>query len=78
MEDCLELTCWKWFGTLLKEAGIEANDQNKEKIDEVIHKYIGQQSRLGKCSADWKKAKKEIAGNEKMKAELITQLKKLI
>ena len=62
---------------MLKEAGIEANDQNKEKIDKIIHKYIGEQSRLGKCSADWKKAKKEITANEKMKTELITQLKKL-
>jgi ABC-type iron transport system FetAB ATPase subunit len=62
---------------MLKEAGIEANDQNKEKIDNIIHKYIGEQSRLGKCSADWKKAKKEITANEKMKTELITQLKKL-
>ena len=62
---------------MLKEAGIEANDQNKEKIDNIIHKYIGEQSRLGKCSTDWKKAKKEITANEKMKTELITQLKKL-
>ena len=62
---------------MLKEAGIEANDQNKEKIDNIIHKYIGEQSRLGKCSADWKKAKKEITANEKMKTDLITQLKKL-
>ena len=61
----------------MKEAGIEANDKNQGAIDEVIHKYIGEQSRMGKCSPDWKKAKKEIAADEKMKAELIEQLQKL-
>jgi hypothetical protein len=72
------LTCWKWFGTVLKEAGVEATPDNQEKIDGVIHKYIGEQSKMGKCSADWKKAKKEIAADEKMKAELIAQLQKLV
>jgi len=61
----------------LKEAGVEPNDSNKEKIDAVIHKYIGEQSSYGHCSADWKKARKEIAGDVKMKAELIQQLKAL-
>jgi len=69
------MTCWKWFGSILKEAGIEPNDSNKEKIDAVIHKYIGEHSNYGKCSADWKMARKEIAANEKMKTELIRQLK---
>lgn len=71
------MTCWKWFGTLLKEAGVELNENNKEKVDEVIHKYIGLQSSYGHCSADWKKARKEIAVDEKMKKELIGQLKNL-
>jgi hypothetical protein len=71
------VTCWKWFGPVLKEAGIEANDQNKQKIDTVIHKYIGQQSSYGRCSADWKKARKEIADNKEMRQELIAQLKTL-
>jgi hypothetical protein len=62
----------------LKEAGVEATAENKEKIDVVIHKYIGEQSSYGRCSPDWKVARKEIAGDEKMKAELIAQLKKLV
>jgi hypothetical protein len=70
------MTCWKWFGTVMKEAGVEFNDKNKEKIDAVIHKYIGEKSMYGKCSAEWKKAKKEILADEKMKTELIAQLKK--
>ena len=72
------MTCWKWFGSLLKEAGVQANDDNKEKIDAVIHKYIGAQSSYGHCSADWRKARKEIEADEKMKNELIGQLKALI
>lgn len=71
------MTCWKWFGTLLKDAGVEVNEKNKEKIDAVIHKYIGEQSSYGHCSADWKKARKEIVADEKMKKELIGQLKTL-
>ena len=72
------MTCWKWFGNVLKEAGVEANEKNKEKIDVVIHKFIGEQSSYGRCSADWRQAKKEISSDEKMKNELIAQLKKLI
>jgi hypothetical protein len=72
------MTCWKWFGSVLKEAGVEANDNNKEKIDAVIHKYIGEQSSYGHCSADWRKARKEIEADEKMKKELIGKLKALI
>jgi ABC-type iron transport system FetAB ATPase subunit len=71
------MTCWKWFGTLLKEAGVELNESNKEEVDAVIHKYIGEQSSYGHCSADWKKARKEIVADEKMKKELIEQLKTL-
>ena len=72
------MTCWKWFGSVLKEAGVQVNDNNKEKIDSVIHKYIGEQSSYGHCSADWRKARKEIEADEKMKKELIGQLKALI
>jgi len=69
------MTCWKWFGTWLKEAGVEPTEKNKDKIEAVIHKYIGEQSSFGHCSPDWKKAKKEIECNEKMKKEIIGKLK---
>jgi hypothetical protein len=72
------MTCWKWFGSILKEAGVEANDQNKEKIDAVIHKYIGGQSSYGRCSAEWRKARKEIVINEKIRKELVGELKAVI
>ena len=70
--------CWKWFNGVLKEANLEAIDKNKEKIDAVIHKYIGEQSNLGRCSADWKKARKEIQENPELKKELISKLKTLV
>jgi hypothetical protein len=72
------MTCWKWFGNILKEAEVEPNDKNKEKIDAIIHKYIGEQSNYGRCSADWRKARKEIEANEKMRKELIGKLRVLV
>lgn len=66
--------CWKWFNKVLKEAGIEVTDKNREKVDELIHKYIGEQSRYGRCSADWRKARKEVQANEQMRWELIERL----
>ncbi|UCF45433.1 MAG: hypothetical protein JSW44_02025 [Candidatus Bathyarchaeota archaeon] len=72
------LGCWKWFNSVLKEAEIKVTDKNKGKIDEVIHKYIGEQSRYGRCSADWRKARKEIREKPEMKKELIEKLKALV
>ncbi|MCW4020507.1 MAG: hypothetical protein NWF14_04675 [Candidatus Bathyarchaeota archaeon] len=66
--------CWKWFDGVLKEAGVEVTDENREKVDEVIHKYIGEQSRYGRCSADWRKARKEIRADEEMRSELVKRL----
>jgi hypothetical protein len=71
------MTCWKWFNNVLKEAKVEVTDKNKSKVDEVIHKYIGEQSSYGRCSADWRKARKEIEADEKMKKELIQKLQTL-
>ncbi len=70
--------CWKWFNSVLKEAEVNVTDKNKGKIDEVIHKYIGEQSSYGRCSADWRKARKEINASPEMKKELIEKLKALV
>ena len=72
------MTCWKWFDGTLKEAGVKVTDKNKQKIDQVIHHYVGEQSSYGRCSADWRKAKKEIQENDKMKQELIEKLRAAI
>jgi hypothetical protein len=71
-------TCWKWFNGVLEEAGVEVTNQNKERIDGVIHKYVGEQSSLGHCSADWRKARKEIQEDAQMKKELIEKLQALV
>jgi len=72
------LGCWKWFNGVLKEANVTVSEKNEAKIEEVIHKYIGEKSSLGKCSADWKKANVQIKESPEMKAELIAKLKTLI
>ena len=70
--------CWKWFNGVLKEAEVQVTDANKGKIDEVIHKYISEQSSYGRCSADWRKARKEINASPEMRSELIEKLKALV
>jgi len=71
------LGCWKWFNGVLKEADLEVTDANRQQIDNVIHQYIGEQSSYGRCSADWKKARREINESPEMKQELIDKLKTL-
>ena len=41
--------CWRWFKGVLKEAGIEVTDENREKIEEVIHEVIGETSKYESC-----------------------------
>ncbi|MFX1486234.1 MAG: hypothetical protein ACFFBS_03965 [Promethearchaeota archaeon] len=69
--------CWKWFDSVLKEAGIEVSKKNEEAVEGIIHKYIGEQSAYGRCSADWRKARKEIEANMKMRNELVERLRSL-
>jgi hypothetical protein len=49
------LTCWKWFNSVLEEANVTLTDKNKAKVDDVIHKFIDEQSRIGKCHPNGKK-----------------------
>jgi hypothetical protein len=72
------LGCWKWFNGVLKEAEVQVTDANKDKIDGVIHKYISEQSSYGRCSEDWRKARKEINASPEMRSELIEKLKTLV
>jgi hypothetical protein len=72
------LGCWKWFDGVLKEAEVKVTDMNKGKIDGVIHRYIGEQSSYGRCSADWRKARKEINESPEMRKELVEKLKALV
>jgi hypothetical protein len=72
------LGCWKWFNSVLEEAEVKVTDKKKGEIDEVIHKFIGEQSSYGRCSANWRKARKEIQESPEMKKELIEKLKTLV
>lgn len=67
--------CWRWFNSILEEAGVEVTEEKRDKVDEVIHQYIGEKSRYGRCSADWRKARKEIKADEEMRRELIERLR---
>lgn len=69
--------CWKWFNNILKEAGIEVTDENREEIDEVIHQYVSEQAKYGRCSKDWSKARNEIKANAEMRKELVEKLQSL-
>lgn len=68
------MTCWKWFNNVLNEARLEFSAENEKKVDEAIHKYVDEQSSYGRCSADWRKAKKEIEADPTMKKEIIAKL----
>jgi len=69
--------CWKWFNKVLDEAGVEVNEDNEARVEEVIHKYIGEQSKYGRCSSDWRKASKEVRDDPAMRQELIEALQTL-
>lgn len=67
--------CWKWFNGVLREASVEVTSENRDRIDQVVHQYIGEQASYGRCSPKWTKARKEIIANEQMRQELIGKLK---
>jgi hypothetical protein len=67
---------WRWFNSLLTEAGLEATDENNEKIDDIIHMFIGEKSSYGCWSPDWKKTRREIKADEEMTQELIEDLER--
>ena len=60
---------------MLREAGIEVTDKNRDKIDKVIHSYIGEKSKYGRCSAQWREALEQVESDEALKTELIEQLR---
>lgn len=69
------MSCWKWFNSILKEAGIEVTDENREKIDEAVHKFIGEKAKYMSCSADWKAMSKKVKADEKARKKLIENVR---
>jgi predicted Fe-Mo cluster-binding NifX family protein len=66
--------CWRWFKGVLREAGIEVTEENRERIDTVIHEVIGETSKYEHCSGDWRKIGKLVKGDEQEKKKLIKRL----
>jgi hypothetical protein len=67
--------CWKWFNSILKEAGIDVTEENRAQIDKVIHDFVGEKTRYEHCSSDWSKMGKKIRADENEKKKLIAKLK---
>jgi hypothetical protein len=62
---------------MLKETEVEVTYKNKE-VDKVNHQYVGEQSSYGRCSADWRKARREIQEDPEMRKELVKKLQALV
>jgi hypothetical protein len=78
----IELGCWIPFKRVLKEAGVEASVKEievsavkRDRIDEIIHQYMGEQARYGHCSADWRQVKTAVKTNEELRNKLVEGLK---
>ncbi len=71
------MACWKWFGALIKETGIEVRDDNQEKIDSIVHKYLNKQISYGRCSPNRKVVRKQIESDERMRKGLVEKPKAL-
>jgi hypothetical protein len=67
--------CWKWFNSILKEAGLDVTEENRSKIDKVIHDFVGEKAKFEHCSPEWSKVGKKIRADENEKKKLIAKLK---
>jgi hypothetical protein len=72
------LGCWKWFSSVLKEAGVTVTPKNRAMIDEVIHEHIGEHAQYEKCSASWVASGKKVKLDKKERKKLIEALKAAI
>lgn len=70
--------CWRWFNGVLKEAGVTVTAKNRDKIDEVIHKHVGEHSKYEQCSAEWKAMGKKVRMDEDEKKKIIEAVKAAI
>lgn len=57
------MTCYfKHLKQVFEKAGIEVTNENKRKIDKIIHAIVGVDYK--NCPAAWKEVKKILAENE--------------
>jgi hypothetical protein len=69
------MPCWKWFNVILQEAGVEVTEENRDRIDQVIHDYVNDRSSYGKCSAVMREASEQIGKDRTMRQELIDKVR---
>lgn len=69
------MSCWKWFNTVLDAAGVEVNEENRDRIDQVIQDYVENNSSIGRCSAVMSEASSQIAEDRGMKRELVQRVR---
>jgi len=67
--------CWRWFSSVLKEAGVTVTLQNRANIDKVVHEYIVAKAEYEHCSADWTKVSRKVKIDTKEKEKLIKAVK---
>jgi len=68
------MTCWKWFGSILREAGIDVTEENRVRIDQIIHDFVGEKAKYEHCSPEWGKMGKKILEDENERKRLIAKL----
>jgi hypothetical protein len=54
-------------------AGISVNQQNKKKLDEIIHKLMG--THYKDCSSTWREFKRQVLISEDNRREFAIRLK---
>ena len=61
---------------VLEEIGIDVTNENKKKIDRVIHDLV--EVEYKNCSPAWKAVKEQIKNDEKARNRFIKKLKKAL
>jgi len=58
---------------VIEGAGIEVTSANRKQIDQAIHQIVGVTYK--NCPETWKRLKQQLAGNDQVRQEFISQLK---
>jgi hypothetical protein len=66
--------CWRWFNSILKEAGIEVRG-GIERIDASVHEFIGEKAKYMCCSGDWKAMSKKVKVDEETRKKLVKNVR---
>lgn len=71
------MSCYlRHLGELFDQIGLEVTSDNRQEIDDAIHRLIGASE--GECAAAWGKLKREVLADEQKKAVFVEGLKSLV